>query len=204
MSISARQAQHEHVLAVSRDFINQPRLSKYPARTCGSVCDEITGQEGWLTTFLGLRKFSSILDFVEDSVGVSCWQWMQTLDRHLVQPLSMSNHSHTSCNCPFSLFFLKSSPKSCHVTAKHLTRIPSRSLAHNNTGRSDFSSLSVSPSPLAQHRRQSAERWDRGEKCTIIIILSFLIIVFVQSLPNSFSSSLQDRVRCERSPGHPG
>lgn len=28
-SISARQANREHVLAVSRDFISQPRLSKY-------------------------------------------------------------------------------------------------------------------------------------------------------------------------------
>lgn len=28
-SISAKQAAKEHVLAVSRDFISQPRLSKY-------------------------------------------------------------------------------------------------------------------------------------------------------------------------------
>lgn len=30
MSVSAAQANREHVLAVSRDFISQPRLSKYP------------------------------------------------------------------------------------------------------------------------------------------------------------------------------
>lgn len=73
MSLNRAQATKEHVLAVSRDFISQPRLSKYP---------DLYGEENWPTLIgrgnLGRGKSRSLLFRMCHVITFICkglWFW---------------------------------------------------------------------------------------------------------------------------------